>query len=396
LATSLSLFAAGTNAQTGTLVDLGTLLSGQKNLTTFYSLIQKYPEILLQLPSYQGVTILAPDNDAFNKIPYSSLNDAFKNNDKDVITNVLEYHILQGTRLAAQLVPGTPTFIPTLLTNPEWSNVTGGQRVENVKQAGDVVVFVSGQGSRSTLVQADLSFTGGVVQVIDSLLIPPSNITDTTTAFNLTSFQGALYAAQKLPADSTTPNATFFAPWNAGFQNLGPAISSMTSDELATIMDYHLLDQVVYSTGLTNGSKFLTNQGENITILHSGNNVYINSAQLLQADILIANGILHVIDNVLNPQGPGAMPNPAIASQAPVYASASSVSNLPFTSDIPCTTACPVTTHSSSSSASKTAAAKTTSVSSSSSKAQGAAIARETGFHAAGLMVALGGAVMLI
>ena len=297
------------------------------------------------------------------------------------------------------MVPGTPTFIPTLLTNPEWSNVTGGQNVENVKQAGDVVVFVSGQGSRSTLVQADLSFTGGVVQIIDSLLIPPSTLTDTTTAFNLTSFQGALYAADKLPADSYTPNATFFAPWNEGFQNLGPAISSMTSGELATIMDYHLLDQVVYSTGLTNGTKFLTNQGENITILHSGNNVYINSAQLLQADILIANGVLHVIDNVLNPQGPGAKPNPAIASQAPVYASASSVTNLPFTSAIPCTVSCPVTTHPSSSvtsSGAKSTLGAQTSVSSSSSKAQGAAIARETGFHAAGLMVALGGAVMLI
>jgi hypothetical protein len=31
---------AGANAQTGTLTDLGTLLAGQKNLTTFYGLIQ--------------------------------------------------------------------------------------------------------------------------------------------------------------------------------------------------------------------------------------------------------------------------------------------------------------------------------------------------------------------
>lgn len=101
-----------------------------------------------------ALQILAPNNDAFDKIPYTVLNDAFKNNDQDTITNVLEYHILQGTRVAAQLIPGTPVFIPTLLTSPEWSNVTGGQKVENVKQAGDVVVFVSGQGSRSTLVQA--------------------------------------------------------------------------------------------------------------------------------------------------------------------------------------------------------------------------------------------------
>jgi hypothetical protein len=61
---------------------------------------------------------------------------------------------LQGTRLAAQLTPGTPVFIPTLLTSTAYTNVTGGQVVENVKQAGDVVVFVSGQGSRSTLTQA--------------------------------------------------------------------------------------------------------------------------------------------------------------------------------------------------------------------------------------------------
>jgi transforming growth factor-beta-induced protein len=273
--------------------------------------------------------------------------------------------------------------------------VTGGQRVENVKQAGDVVVFVSGQGSRSTLTQADLAFTGGVVQVIDSLLIPPSNLTTTTTAFNLTSFQGALYAANRLPLDSTTQNATFFAPWNEAFQALGPAITSMTSDQIAQVMDYHLVPQVIYSTNLTNGTQYLTAQGENLTVRHSGNNVFINSAQLLQADILIANGVIHVIDNVLNPQSPSAQPNPTIASQAPVFASASSVNNLPFTSDIPCTTSCPVTSHASSSVGAKTTQTST-SVSTSKSKGLGAAVARETGYHAAGLMVALGGAVMLL
>jgi hypothetical protein len=34
------LLVAGTTAQTGTLVDLGSLLADQKNLTTFYGLIQ--------------------------------------------------------------------------------------------------------------------------------------------------------------------------------------------------------------------------------------------------------------------------------------------------------------------------------------------------------------------
>ncbi|RDL36556.1 Uncharacterized protein BP5553_05908 [Venustampulla echinocandica] len=382
---------ASINAQTNTLTDLGTLLSGEKNLTTFYGLIQKYPQILLQLPSFNGVTILAPNNDAFNKIPYTELNTAFQNNDQATITNVLEYHILQGSRTAAELTPGEPAFIPTLLANPAWTNVTGGQNVENVKQAGDVVVF-------------DLKFNGGVVQVIDSLLIPPSNLTDTTNSFNLTAFEGALYATKKIENVTASKDITIFAPQNSAFQNLGPAISNMTIEQLSSVLDYHIIASgVSFSSNLKNGTKLTTRQGGNITVLHSGNNVYINSAQLLTSDILLSNGVLHVIGNVLNPEGPGAQPNPQIESQAPVFASATPVENLPFTSAIPCTTSCPVTDASSgtgtaTSGATKptSAGAKSSGVHSSSSKALGAAMARETGFGTAGLMVALGGAVMMI
>ena len=42
VAAAVALF-AGTNAQTGQLMDLATLLSEQKNLTTFYGLIQVCP-----------------------------------------------------------------------------------------------------------------------------------------------------------------------------------------------------------------------------------------------------------------------------------------------------------------------------------------------------------------
>ncbi|PVH89044.1 fasciclin domain-containing protein [Cadophora sp. DSE1049] len=397
---------AGVEAQTGSLQDLGSLLADQKNLTTFYSLIKKYPDILLKLPSQSGVTILAPNNDAFDKIPYTQLNSAFENNDQDTIVNVLSYHILQGQKMAAQLIPGTPVFLPTLLNDAKWSNVTGGQYVENVKQAGDVVVFVSGQGSRATLTQADLPFSGGVVQVIDSLLIPPTNLTMTTSAFNLTSYQGSLYASEQINNFTDTPNYTLFAPNNAAFQALGSAISDMSVEDLTSVMDFHVLPgQVTFSTSLQNGTTWTTKQGGNITIRHSGNNVFIDSSQLLNPDILLANGVLHVIDNVLNPQGPGAMPNPDLPTQVPAFASASSVTNLPFTTAIPCTESCPVS--STSGSGSETASARATTTGSGSSSAfttssssgVGVAMARETGLAGvgkAGLMVALGGAVMMI
>lgn len=192
--------------------------------------------------------------------------------------------------------------------------------------------------------------------MIDSLLIPPVNLTTTTTSFNLTSLEGAMYNTSRAANYTLTPNVTIFAPNNDAFESLGPAITNMSTSQLASVLDYHVLPNIVaYSSSLTNGSVFATrNGGENLTITGAGNNVWINNALLLQADILIANGVLHIIDDVLNPQGPGARPNPQIGDQGVAYASASEVPELPFTSYIPCTVSCPVTTSSTATVASAT------------------------------------------
>lgn len=390
---TISSFSTIVKGQNGTVNDLNYLLSHEKKLSTFYSFIQEFPQVLLKLPSYSGVTILAPNNEAFKKIPYTVLDEAFKNKDKEIVTSVLEYHIILGTKDASSLMPGKPIFLPTLLTSAKWTNVSGGQRVQGVKQAGNAVVFVSGKGERSTLTQPDLAFTGGKVQVINSILIPPSNITETAKSFGLDSFQGALYASERVSDFNDNPNLTVFAPNNQAFGVIGPAITSMTIQELGSVMDYHVLPEIVYSTALINQSSFLTKQGQEITITHAGNTIYVNSAQLVSTDILLTNGVLHVIDNVLNPQATSVKANPEYASQAPVFSGAIEVDETPFTSAIPCTVSCPIT---STSSTSATLSAKN-SLRTSSSKAVGIKIPRQTGVKkSAGLMVALGGAVMLI
>ena len=79
-----------------------------------------------------------------------------------------------------------------------------------------------------------------------------------------------------------------------------------------------------------------------VEVHQAGNNKYINSAQVIQPDILIANGILHIISDVLNPDAGEVLPNPEVATQAKVWP----VSTLDgvFTSELPCTTSCAVTT----------------------------------------------------
>ncbi|CZR66342.1 uncharacterized protein PAC_16243 [Phialocephala subalpina] len=334
-----------------------SILSGNSNLSSFYTLLQKYSFTLPTLPD--GATVLAPNNDAFDNLSVAKYVNALKIGYVDTIYNLFVYHVIQGTHLTTQMPLGVPTFLQSMLTSGGYTNVLGGQNVEYVEESGNVAVFVSALGARSAIVQSDLAFTsssgGGVVQVIDKILIPPFNLTYTLQAFNLTSFEGATYAAQSIDDFFYTPNVTMFVPANSAFQALGPAISLMNSTKLATVLDYHLIDgAVLYSTYLTDGAKLTTKQGLNVTITHSNNNVYINSAKLITSDILIMNGVLHVIDNVLNFQSSGAQPNTALATQSAVFTGASTVADVPFTSAIPCVVSCPATaaTNTASSSAS--------------------------------------------
>ena len=73
-------------------------------------------------------------------------------NDTTAIEAILSYHVLAGTYPASDIT-STPAFIPTLLNNTAYSNVTGGQVVEAVAQ-GTSVEFYSGLLANSTVTTA--------------------------------------------------------------------------------------------------------------------------------------------------------------------------------------------------------------------------------------------------
>jgi uncharacterized surface protein with fasciclin (FAS1) repeats len=83
------------------------------------------------------IKVLAPSDEAFAK--YWNLNKA-ASNDTDHLKAVLTYHLLQGIHTDVFFdVP--PQFIPTLLRNSSYTNVTGGQRVEAVSSGGRVSFY---------------------------------------------------------------------------------------------------------------------------------------------------------------------------------------------------------------------------------------------------------------
>jgi len=133
------------------LQDLTQFLKNQTNLTEFSTLVQNYGDIYATLSFSKDITIFAPSDAAFQKIPYSSLGGAFETNNSDIVREVLQYHVINGTHPSGSF-NGSFQFLPTWLNNQTYANVTGGQTVGVVEQAGNNIVLVSGLGSRSSLV----------------------------------------------------------------------------------------------------------------------------------------------------------------------------------------------------------------------------------------------------
>jgi len=339
-------------------VDLTELLNDQKNLSEFTTLLtQQYGDIYANLSFQNDVTILAPSNDAFAKIPYTTLGPAFQSNQSDIIRSVLEYHIIPGLH-PADSYNGSLKFTPTWLNNKTYTNVTGGQVVGGVQQAGNVNVFTSGMGSRSTLMQAvslpdhgstliqytdlrdqNLAFSGGIVHIIDTFLVPPTDFIGTAPQFNLTAVGGAVTDAKLGDYLNTATDMTIFAPYNDAFQKLGTTLSNMSTSELASLLDYHVVNgshPVGYSANLPNGTVLRTRQGGNLTITFASNSLFVNSAHVVQADILLTNGVMHVIDNILDYNASNVRPVPAIPTQPAVLQGAPLTGNVvPFASDLP-------------------------------------------------------------
>jgi uncharacterized surface protein with fasciclin (FAS1) repeats len=115
------------------------------------ALLSTQPALVSTLAGASSITILAPSNEALGKFLNSSTGMAAASA-PDVVAALLTYHVLNGTYPASAFT-NMSMFIPTLLTNTSYANVTGGQRVEAVAM-NNSVVFTSGLLSTSTVTTA--------------------------------------------------------------------------------------------------------------------------------------------------------------------------------------------------------------------------------------------------
>jgi uncharacterized surface protein with fasciclin (FAS1) repeats len=129
-------------------------------------------------------------------------------------------------------------------------------------------------------------------------LTVPLSVLDTANAANLTALRGALNATESIGVANDTPDVTIFAPTNEAFQSIGSALANLSTDDLANILAYHVVEGTVgYSSTLENGTSLQTVGGGNLTITIDANGtVFVNAAEVITANVLVANGVVHIID----------------------------------------------------------------------------------------------------
>ncbi|KAK5719579.1 hypothetical protein LTR17_015365 [Elasticomyces elasticus] len=320
--------------------DLATALAGQSSLTTLVALLGQVTNTTEFLASQENVTLFAPNDDAFAGIVQSggifSIDQASV--DPGLIEQILRYHLYRGV-VKAEDITLVPNFIHSYLNYSGFvldgevsgSNVTGGQVVSvNLNAEGDALV-TAGIKVASKVTVADIAFDNGVIHIIDKLLLIPLSISETLITGNFTALAGAATQAGLVPTLEDLSDVTIFCPNNDAFQKIASGTGNITDEQLAEILKYHVVQGTVgYSTLLSNTSLPTLNDEEVKITIDDDGAVFVNSARVINADILVANGVIHVIDEVLNPANPYATPSENVTATA----TTSLATFVPFTSGI--------------------------------------------------------------
>ena len=99
---------------------------------------------------------------------------------------------------------------------------------------------------------------------------------------------------------------TVFAPTNEAFAKL-PAgtvedlLKPENKAKLAKILSYHVVAGKVMSTDLKNGQMAKTVEGSDVKVSIMNGKVMINNANVIKADVMADNGVVHIIDTVIMP-----------------------------------------------------------------------------------------------
>lgn len=163
----------------------------------------------------------------------------------------------------------------------------------------------------SSVVIADIGASNGVVHVVDAVIGLPTIVTHALANPNFSTLVGALTSAGQpdfvgILSGNTNSPFTVFAPSNTAFQTFESqnpgVIGSLTSAQLTSVLTYHVVAGAnVLSNAIPSGPITTLETG---TFTVNGTTITDEAGRqtgIVAVDVQAANGVIHVLNNVILP-----------------------------------------------------------------------------------------------
>ncbi len=111
-------------------------------------------------------TVFAPTNEAFAKLPAGTVDNLLKPENKDTLTKVLTYHVVAGRLSASDL----KKEIQAGHGQATLKTVSGGRLIAMMQDKN--IVLKDEKGDTSTVTIPNVFQSNGVIQVVDTVLLP--------------------------------------------------------------------------------------------------------------------------------------------------------------------------------------------------------------------------------
>ncbi|MBL7044494.1 MAG: fasciclin domain-containing protein [Pirellulaceae bacterium] len=251
----------------------------------------KAAELVNTLKQPGPFTVFAPTDGAFNNLPAGTLESLLKPENKQQLVDILTYHVVSG-RVSARDAYG--------LNNAATVN---GQRLNVAIPDGKLAI------DGASVVATDINCSNGVIHVIDRVLLPEQARIPAAAkkAGKFNTLLAAVSAAGLAEVLDGSGPFTVFAPSDQAFERLPEGtVASLLKPEnknkLVDILKYHVVSGRVYADQAAQAKQAKTLLGSVLETSVSAEGLRINESLVVQADLDLANGVVHVIDAVLLPE----------------------------------------------------------------------------------------------
>ena len=276
--------------ETNTIVDIAV---GNDDFSTLVTALQR-TNLVSTLQGDGPFTVFAPTNAAFEAlgVDLSTISDS-------ELTNILLYHVIGGADIKSTDLAEGQTYASTASA----SGPNGTQLSVLVERTGASVRV----NNAANVVTADINADNGVIHVIDNVILPLDIVGHAAANNNFTSLVGALQAAPGDLVSVLQGNGPFtvFAPTNDAFAEISDVVATLSPEQLAAVLTYHVVPGNVASTALSDNMNVTTVNGQDIGIsMTSGVKIIDaagNESNIVLTDVQATNGIIHVIENVIIP-----------------------------------------------------------------------------------------------